>query len=124
MLIDNDRLIRALNNFDIRNDLMKELNSTPESSAHYLYRRALAFWLGSNITLIPIQKSLAFTQPATTYIYIGYYCLLKLDTQISLEKDLATFKILRRCRQQIVCAYNLNFQLLVNDPKKLFLMFQ
>ena len=121
-LVNIDRLKKSLTNFDVRNLLMKELDLSDDKKR--FYKLVLAFWLGSNSTLVKLKLENKFSVCGLS-IYKGYYFLLTFDKYISLliKESSTALALLQDCRLKIVKYFNQNYQLLDQDPEKIFSFF-
>ena len=122
-LVNIDRLKKSLTNFDVRNLLMKELDLSDDKKR--FYKLVLAFWLGSNSTLVKLKLENKFSVCGLS-IYKGYYFLLTFDKYISLliKESSTALALLQDCRLKIVKYFNQNYQLLDQDPEKIFSFFE
>lgn len=123
MIIKAERLIKALKQIPARNTFIEELVDSSQDDKKRRYKLILAFWLGSNITFESLRADYLLPR---RYIYIGYYCFLILDKQISaVEKtDPLLFEALSQCFQELMVCFNEHFELLYEDPRLLFSMFK
>lgn len=118
MLINATVLKNALVDLNVRNELIKELDLTPDNHPLKDERLIFALWLGSNSIAQRINK-------CSYYSHTGYYFFLVLDKQISsLYRDHTVgAKILIQAQQKLLAGYNEHYELLTTQPEKLFNFF-
>ncbi|MFC7781017.1 alpha/beta hydrolase family protein [Legionella taurinensis] len=123
MLISKKRLLQALNHFDDRNILIKELVHASENEKNLFFKRVLAFWLGSNISREMIHKP-RLTTKCQQCIDAVYFCILLLDKQMSLlDRHSAAFRVLKNTLFGMLDYYNGHFLLLVQEPRTILTAF-
>lgn len=119
-------LYAALINFDKRNQLTKKLDLADKYDKKQLFKHILAFWLGSNTTLMRLKMSIIFERICDdNYHYNFYYSLITFDKYISFlkRKKSSSYTVLTECRFALLNFFNENFNMLILDRKKLFLSF-
>lgn len=126
LLVDKDELSAALTDFKLRNNLIQKLDATDAKDDNRFYKWVLSFWLGSNITVQRLNSSTEFLlmTPFRKATYIGYYCFLTLDKQISLlNKESKAYEELIKCHAKLTTIFNESYGLFISDLKKFFLLF-
>lgn len=125
MLRDAKTIALALTDFKARTQLVNELDQTAEEDEQRFEKYVLAFWLGATTILDCIRSKYPTPwQRCQFYLYIGYYCFLALDKQISLITDKSSFayQALGQCRLDLMLCYNKNSYILKNKPGEFFLL--
>lgn len=100
---------------------MAALTDSQKEDKKQSYKLVLAFWLGSNIT----REKFTMTLP-WSYVYLGYYCFLILDRQISAVKSTEPLlcQIFSQCLQALMAYLNEHYEPLKDNPEQLFLKFK
>lgn len=119
MLINATVLENAVVDLNVRNELIKDLDLTPDNHPLKNERLVLALWLGANSITQRISKF-------SRYIHNGYYFFLVLDKQISslCREHPGGVKILIQAQQKLLACYNEHYELLTTNPQKLFHFFE
>lgn len=115
MLVGPGRLNAALNNYDLRNQLIAELHDTSTNDSLRNYKFILAVWLGSNVTIEKMRSEMLFAANKE-YIFPGCFCAIALDKAISLNPA----EELVRCREYIFDLLNFHYKLIETNGNKLY----
>lgn len=117
MLVSTEILHQALNNYELRTKLIRDLLDTPRSDPLHGYKMVLAFLLGSNISKEKIRVNEVPFYLKYQYFFIElYYSLMMLDKAISYAKNPTTRKILEDCRETLFSICIQDYLLLEKAP--------
>ena len=106
---------------------MKKLDLADSRDKNQFYKHVLAFWLGSNTTLLRLKSSIVFELYGNNdnFIYRIYFILIIFDKHISFlkRKKSSSYTVLTDCRLALLHFFNVNFEMFISDRKRLVLSF-
>lgn len=129
MLLSKYKIISAVSNTHLRNELIKELDASPLSEPQTPYKLVLAFWLGSYQAYPRLIQEREFGvgmgNKFYTWLYAGNHLMLAFDKTLSiLDRKSPAVKVIRKLQRNLVLCFNDDYELFRKEPETLFLKFK